>query len=406
MQPSFDREKLKGITYLVGSEEIIEEMQQVKPLKAFDEKIMDFLDAVSRKLMKDREAKIYPEVITLGFWIRRANINELKNKIVWQENVTAVGRGIAFHVAPSNVPVNYMYSLITGLLSGNANIVKVPSKDFDQVRIINNSIKQTLEEMPEMKPYIVLIRYGHEKDINDSLSAICDIRVIWGGDNTIETFRQSPIGARTTEITFADRYSLAVIDSDAYLERQDKDRIANDFFNDTYLTDQNACTSPRTVVWTGSRKEEAKVEFWKHMHVLLKQKYELQPVQAVNKLTSLFILASQVDGVHLEESEDNLIARIKVDSVDDDLMNYRDNSGFFFEYDSENDSLEDIIPLCNNTHCQTIGYLGDGLDFSRLIESGIKGVDRIVPIGKTMDFEFIWDGYDLIRTMTRSIRII
>jgi hypothetical protein len=34
---------------------------------------------------------------------------------------------------------------------------------------------------------------------------------------------------------------------------------------------------------------------------------------------------------------------------------------------------------------------------------GIKGVDRIVPIGKTMDFDLIWDGYDLIERFTRTI---
>ena len=402
MQPSFDKEKLKGVTFLVGSEEQVADIQKVRPLKAFDENVTTFLDKVSKYLMRDPEAKAYPEIITLGFWIRKANIAELQKKIVWQDNVIAIGRGVAFHVAPSNVPVNYMYSLITGLLSGNANIVKVPSKDFDQVRIINNAISKALEEYPEMKAYIVLVRYGHEKDVNDCFSALCDTRVIWGGDDTIATFRESPIAARTTEIAFADRYSLAVIDSDAYLESNDKERLANDFFNDTYLTDQNACTSPRTVVWTGSKKEEAKEEFWKHMHSLLKQKYQLQPVQAVNKLTSLYILASEIEGVKKENSEDNLIFRVKVNSVDDELMNFRDNSGFFFEYDCDN--LEDIIPLCNNTHCQTIGYLGDGSVFRPLIESGIKGVDRIVPMGKTMDFEFIWDGYDLIRTMTRSIR--
>ena len=32
-----------------------------------------------------------------------------------------------------------------------------------------------------------------------------------------------------------------------------------------------------------------------------------------------------------------------------------------------------------------------------------RGVDRIVPIGRTMDFSLMWDGYDLIRSMSRRI---
>lgn len=40
-----------------------------------------------------------------------------------------------------------------------------------------------------------------------------------------------------------------------------------------------------------------------------------------------------------------------------------------------------------------------------LLTAGINGVDRVVPIGKTMDFDFIWDGYNLSERMTRIISI-
>ena len=32
-----------------------------------------------------------------------------------------------------------------------------------------------------------------------------------------------------------------------------------------------------------------------------------------------------------------------------------------------------------------------------------KGIDRIVPLGKTLNFSLIWDGYDLIYSMSRKI---
>ena len=34
---------------------------------------------------------------------------------------------------------------------------------------------------------------------------------------------------------------------------------------------------------------------------------------------------------------------------------------------------------------------------------GIKGIDRIVPIGSTMEFDLVWDGYDLTRELTRVV---
>ncbi len=41
--------------------------------------------------------------------------------------------------------------------------------------------------------------------------------------------------------------------------------------------------------------------------------------------------------------------------------------------------------------------------FLPLLEKGAKGIDRIVPIGKTMDFDLLWDGYNLPEFFTRTI---
>jgi hypothetical protein len=40
-----------------------------------------------------------------------------------------------------------------------------------------------------------------------------------------------------------------------------------------------------------------------------------------------------------------------------------------------------------------------------LVESGIKGVDRIAAIGHTMDFDLNWDGYNLVERLTRTVVI-
>jgi hypothetical protein len=40
-----------------------------------------------------------------------------------------------------------------------------------------------------------------------------------------------------------------------------------------------------------------------------------------------------------------------------------------------------------------------------LVFSGIKGVDRIVAIGHTMDFDLNWDGYNLVERLTRTVVI-
>ncbi len=393
-------EILNKVTYLTGSAEIATQLPGVAAFKPFDEAMVDYMNDVSKTLMRDPRSKTFSDVMTFGFWIRKGSVQKLRERFGGHEGIH-LGKGTVFHVAPSNVPVNFAYSLAAGLLTGNANVVRVPSRDFPQVEIITNALNEALDRHTELRPYVLCIRYGREKEINDLFSAVADVRVIWGGDQTIAELRKSPLPPRSGEITFADRYSLALIDSDTYITIDDKKRVANDFYNDTFFSDQNACTSPRLIAWVGSKIDEAKEIFWKEEYDLVKNKYTFQPIQGVNKLTQSYLIAAAEPGVKVEEHTDNLIIRVTISEIKGNLMDYKDNSGYFYEYNCKD--IMDLIPLCNDKRCQTIGYIGDKNVLLPLIETGIKGIDRIVPIGKTMDFDLIWDGYNLPALLTRTV---
>lgn len=398
---AMNRDILEKVSYLVGSPEVIENMGNIPSKKPFAEDVISFLSDVSRILMGDKRSRDYSDVVTFAFWIRAASIYQMKGQYGFQDGKVHLGRGVAFHIAPSNVPVIFAYSLAAGLIAGNANIVRVPSKGFPQIGVIADAIQTAVNRCEKMKPYVSLIRYERDQEINDLLSSIADLRVVWGGDTTIAQLRKSPLPPKSTEITFADRYSLAVIDADEYLSIEDKEKVAQDFYNDTYFTDQNACTSPRIVIWTGKGKEEAKAVFWKLLHDLVSEEYGFQDIQGVNKLASGYLAAVAEDGVKITPHEDNLIVRVQVEKVTRRLMNLVENSGFFFEYDCED--VMELKEICNDRKCQTIGMIGDQAWLKPLIESGVRGIDRVVPIGKTMDFDLIWDGYDLVGQMSRII---
>ncbi len=390
---------MNKLAFLIGDDKTIADIPDTPALIPFSDSIVFFLNEVSRELMRDSRGKAYSDVMTFAFWIRKASIMKLKNR--FQCEGLLLGRGVAFHIAPSNVPVNFAYSLVSGLLCGNLNVVRVPSKTFPQVDIITDAFNKVLAEYQEIKPYIICVRYDRDKSINDLFSSFADIRIVWGGDNTISELRNSPLQPRSGEITFADRYSLAVIDSDSYLELKDKKKVAEDFYNDTFFSDQNACTSPRLIVWTGKRITEAKEIFWKTEHKFAEQKYVFQSIHSVNKLTKSYLIAVREPGVKVEKHEDNLIIRVSVPEITDYLMDFRDNCGYFYEYDC--DDILKLIPLCNDKRCQTIAYIGDKDILIPLINSGVKGIDRIVPMGKTMDYDLIWDGYNLPALLTRTI---
>ena len=392
---------LDHLEYLVGDAETIQRMANLPALPPFSPAAVDFLAELSKRLMGGAEAKAYPDVVAFGFWCRKASVEEMRKPYGALPN--RLGRGMAFHVAPANVPVNFAYSLAVGLLAGNANVVRVPSKNFPQVGLICGAIREVLALVPDMAGRICLVKYGHEKTVTDVLSAQCDARIIWGGDDTIRTIRESPLPPRAVEITFADRYSFAVIDADGYL-KLDPARVAQDFYNDTYLTDQNACTAPQLVVWRGENIAQAKVRFWSALHELAARRYLLPPVQAVGKWAAVLKLAEATCG-RLEPTADNLIVRLKVARLDPQWMDLKHPNGFFIEYDLG--EIAEILPMCT-IRCQTIAYLGvDPREIADcLVRHAPRGVDRIVPIGRTMDFALTWDGCDLINALTRAYVVI
>ncbi len=399
MQQHFD-----SVTYALGGAEIEARMADVRPLPIFSAEAVAFLTALSARILADAEAKASPDVVTLGFWCRPAALRQMQR--TYEAEVNRLGRGIVFHIAPSNVAVNFVYSCLAAFLAGNASIVRLPSKDFPQVDVLCRIFAETLAEFPALFPYFLFVRYGHVQKVNEHYSRMCQTRVIWGGDATIDAIRRAALPPRTNEITFADRHSLAVIDAPAYLAAEDKERIAQDFYNDTYLSDQNACTAPRFVVWLGAADKitAAQEVFWRTLYALVKARYTLQGVQAVDKLTQLYRL-----GVHAAARqvpmEDNLITRVRVAELTEELAAYKAGSGFFIEYAAQ--ELAELRPLCGRS-CQTLSYYG--VERETLLRAVLAmrpaGVDRIVPMGRTMDFALVWDGVDLIRTMSRVISTI
>lgn len=178
-------------------------------------------------------------------------------------------------------------------------------------------------------------------------------------------------------------------------------RLQKRFYTDTYYSDQNACSSPRLVVWLGDKVEEARGIFWKKMNEIVENDYEMKPIQAVDKFTSLSMLGMRYDGVRLV-SDNNLVVRIEVDKLYPELMDYKNGGGYFFEYKAS--KLDDIVPVLTK-QCQTISVLGiDKQDILDIVfKYGVRGVDRIVELGQTMALEFIWDGFKMIETMSRFI---
>ena len=392
------------IQYLFPNQLDYEQWRMQRPDTPFSEDVLAYLNALSASLLRDPQSRQYPDVITFAFFCRRANLIRLKDE--YQSAKIRLGRGMAFHIAPSNVPINFAYSLVAGLLAGNYNVVRVSSKDFVQVDIVLRNMFSLQEDYPEISRRIAIVRYEHESNANAIFSADCHVRVIWGGDRTIQQIRENALPARSFDICFADRYSFAMFNADELVNESDMDALALRFYNDTYLFDQNACSAPHLIVWLGDAHnvENAKKLFWSAVQNLVDKRYVLQDIQAVDKLTALY-RQSVAMNIRAGEYTNNVLRRVELSQLPDDIDEYRCAGGYFTEYTAQ--TLDEIAPIIKNKY-QTIAYYGLEKDelISFVNRNKIVGVDRIVPVGETTAFSLIWDGYDLINMMSRIVDIL
>ena len=156
--------------------------------------------------------------------------------------------------------------------------------------------------------------------------------------------------------------------------------------------------------WLGNVEdvEKARSKFWDGIHDYISEKYTVEPVIAVDKLTMEYRIAIENENVVIEKRNDNLFNRIHVPNLDMDLSSYACPGGSFLEYTSE--TLDELKRAVNKKF-QTVSFLGGKPEeYQRfVIENGLSGIDRIVPMGKTADFSLTWDGFDLIETMSRIV---
>ncbi len=395
----------ENIVYLAGK---MRDEKNIKVLPPFNELVCEFIAALSKEILNDIEAKKYSDVISFGFWCRKGNVFKLKEE--FQNKVLRLGWGLVFHIAPSNVPVNFAFSYVFSLLAGNANVVRVPTKQFSQVNIICRIINKLFDDSKYdiISNMTAFIKYERNNEITSEFSNKCDARIIWGGDKTINEIRKLWIPERAIDISFADRYSFCILDIEEIIKISEENikKLAVNFYNDTYLMDQNACSSPQLVIWKGDKGKvsNAKEKFWSSLYEVVKEKYDLKNINVMDKYTKLCrdAINGSYDG-NLKRYG-NYIYCIELEELKENIFEFKGKFGLFFEY-----TVEDInqIAYIVNKKYQTLTYFGILKEELKefILNNNFNGIDRIVPVGAAMDISIIWDGFDLTRTLSRTIEI-
>ena len=392
------------VEYLVGDPSNILQSRVLHPLNDLS---IEFLSELSKAILKNPIAKLYPDVITFGYWCRVANLKKMKAGYNYLYN--RKGLGIVFHIAPSNVPINFAFSYVFSLLSGNVSIVRVPSKQFDQIDIVS-SIINSLFDNPKydlIKNNTYFIRYPQNDTVTKQLSAISNARLIWGSDETVKTIKSFVTPPKCLDIPFSERYSFAVIGAAEVLDLDEVKlkRLVDGFFNDTYLMDQNACSSPQFILWytiDDQITEAAKAKFWDAVNRKVNNEYDLAAKSSVDKLTWMCLDLVKRDFVTEVHTNTNNIYRVQINTLPDSILELNGKYGYFYECSTSDLS---IIERIMDIKIQTLTYFGVNKEelFNVVYNAGNVGIDRIVPIGTALDIGIIWDGYDMIYTLSKIV---
>jgi hypothetical protein len=383
-------------------------------LRPFSESTIEFAAQLSSSLLSKTSIRQFPELVALAFWLRRSNVTKMVSTYTSRENETQfhLPRGLVLHISPANVDTIFVYSWIVSLLCGNRNILRVPSRLPTQILTLLDCIDAVLGDSRnrEIKERVSLVRYPANDEITQILSNHADVRVIWGGDETVQRIRRLPIPPTSIDIAFANKWSLTVIRSSYWnqLSDQSKTSLARSFLNDLMQFGQAACSSPRCIIWLTDGTSSDDIEsFWTIAYEQLdSSQFEFSHVDFVNKLVSGDLLAAN-GLVKIGDTKDNRITRLLFDSNRlKELIEcpFQCDSGFLLE--TKVDTLRGLFQGIGRK-VQTITSAGiTSKEWKALLcEELPQGIDRIVPIGHALDFSIEWDGYYLFDSFLRSVAL-
>jgi len=367
-----------------------------------------FLADLSKVLLQNPAARAWPDLATFAFWCRRANLERMA--ALQPQDALRLGLGLVFHISPSNVPINCAYSWAFAFLAGNSSVVRLPTRPAEQVDLLAHGMQRLLAmaNYAALAPFVHLIRYERSDAITTYWLQQALGRIVWGGDTTVAHIRTLPCHPRSREIAFTDRYSLCAMEAAAVLHADGAalQALCANLYNDIYLMDQNACSSPQLVVWVGDAPnvQAAKQRLWPGVAALAQQKYNLEPVQSFNKLVGLCINVIVHPNVAAVAEDSPQLLRVELASLVPEQSQQRGLYGTVHEFTAPSlDALASIV----DARYQTLTYFGFSKALLRelVTRQHLAGIDRMVPVGQALDMGIVWDGFDMIAGLSRLVDI-
>jgi hypothetical protein len=367
---------------------------------------VEVLSALSDLLLRHERLRRDPAAVPLAFWLRRAHVTELERGFRSEMSGCRVPAGLVLHITPANVDTMFVFSWALSFLAGNANIVRLTTRLSPLMEDLLETLQVVFSRFPDAVQGNLFVSYEHNDQVTESLSSSCDLRVVWGGDETVRRLRAVPLNPHAAERAFASKRSLSVILAKAYCEASPVERrqLAERMAVDIVPFGQMACSSPHQVYWVGETANELIGAFGRDLEAaVIARGGAMDLGAAVRRMNAAFSGAAEgaTAKICLEPHTATIIA------TEPKLAETASACGAGLLIHAACSSLDEVTVLLRVEH-QTITYFGLSVNererFALL--AGKAGVDRLVPIGRALDFEPHWDGFALWADFTRGVTVL
>ena len=312
------------------------------------------------------------------------------------------GVGIVVHYGPGNLPINSIYSWISGFLSGNINIV----------RTSKNAIKEQYEVISTIRKLCLENNYN---DIFcteiDSIqfatitSKYSDARVIWGSNNITQKIKMIKTKSNCRDIIFGNRNAAAIynLKNISNYTKIKLNHFISALGNDLLFANGQPCTSPSTLflIYENSEYENNFEKIVKDSFLNLI--YAAESLVEKKDVWDLNAFSKQIENLQENALSDKYIlfdtypnTSFRLAFTDKPSLKKRSYRTF------EVIILNKFIEIKKELLSKFNSFTYEGLTNEQITYLGsLHNCHRVIPAGQAHQFELIWDGIDTIRSLMK-----
>lgn len=382
--------------------------------------IIEFLSKLGKRIIDDGGRFQKEGISYIGLWLRKQNLEEICRINYMNPDVAdtyvlikphvqmmAQPRGIVCHWIAANIPSLGIFSLVLGLLSKNASLLKIPSENVEFICWILEKL-QGISVMWNGTEYsgntlvntISLVTFpGEDIALNSGFSMMADCRIIYGGSEAIASISRLPSKETCETIIYGPKYSFGIFDRE-FINGGEMELAVARCVSDVVAFNQMACSSPHVYFLEKSEKPLREIgdmfaaAFSRVSNALLHQETPTAMIANIINKRAYYLLSQEKDAIFPSNAGWTILLDRGV-SLEDPVFG---KTVFLKEVESL-----DSVAECVTRKVQAVTLCIADEEKRRSYSKKLiyNGADRIVLPGTSNEYDQPWDG---ILSLSRMVR--